>query len=192
MGSNDLNISGHTDKSMEFRLAVNIMGGQLLPVVIGTNPERGDWLNDCIASVRATTKRRRVLIHDAGGFEIAALRTGVAHFRRFLFIQDSCEVLHPTFWDVIDSTETAWLFGGPPMYMAVYNRDDLKPAIADAPQTMDKQSSIVWEGELAKRLEYPTLWPDVTDTTGRIEEHHGRKNLVLENRYLRKFKGTWS
>lgn len=163
----------------------------MIPVVIGTNPDRRDWLRDCIASIRRTSKHRRVLIHDAGGYEIAALRTGLKHFRSFLFLHDSCEVLDPDFWGIVDSTSPAWLFGGPPMYLAVYNGGLLEDAIAHAPDTMDKINSIAWEGELPKRLDQPTIWPDVTDATGRIEERHGRPNLVLENRYLRKWKGNW-
>lgn len=158
------------------------------PVVIGSHPG-SPWLSDCLKSMPIN---RTVKVHRTGGYEIAALRTACRYFDRFVFLQDSTVVLHPTFWDVIDSTEPAWLLGGPPMYMAVYNRDDLAPAIADAPETMDKPSSIVWEGELAKRISYPTLWPEVIDAAGRIEERHGRRNLVLENRYLAKWKGTWT
>lgn len=161
------------------------------PVVIGTNPERGDWLNDCLRSIRATTKNRRVLIHDTGGYEISALRTGMKHFRRFLFLHDSCEVLHPDFWHTIDNSAPTWLFGGPPMYLAVYERNPLEEALTGSPETMDKSTSIAWEGELPKRLNYPTLWPEVTDAVGRTEDRHGRPNLVLENDFLRKWKGSW-
>lgn len=164
---------------------------RLLPIVVGTNPERKPWLNDCLASIRRTSKYRRVLIHATGGYEIAALRTGIAKFNQFLYLHDSCEILSPDFWDIIDTTPPTWLFGGPPMYLGVYNRQDLEPALTDAPATMTKETSIHWECELPRRIHYPILWPEVTDATGRIEERHGRTNLVLENTYLRKLKGTW-
>lgn len=161
----------------------------MLPVVIGSNPERIGWLADCLETIPYD---RPLMVHRSGGYEIAALRAACQHYDRFLFIHDSTVILDEAFWGIVDTTGPAWLFGGPPMYMAVYDRDDLLPALDDAPQLMDKASSIVWEGELAKRLQYPTLWPEVTDATGRIEHHHGRRNLVLENSYLRKWKGTWT
>lgn len=164
----------------------------MLPVVVGTNPDRAEWLKDCLTSIRATTKHRRVFIHRTGGFEITALRAGIAKFDRFLFLQDSCEVLSPDFWDVIDNTDPTWLLGGPPMHLAVYDSFNLAAAIEDAPQVMSKQWALAWEGALATRLNLPTIWPEIHDGTGRYEDHHGRNNLVLEKPgMLRKWKGHW-
>lgn len=164
----------------------------MLPIVVGTNPERTEWLKDCLASIRRTSSRRRVLIHSDGGYEIAALRTAVKHFSRFVYIHDSCEVLSSDFWDVIDGLDgPAWLFGDPGMYLGVYDRPDLEPVLADAPDPVDKRQSIEWEGRIRSVIHAPTLWPEVTDAAGRLEERHGRMNLVLENRLLRKWKGNW-
>lgn len=163
----------------------------VVPVVVGTNPERTHWLKDCLTSIRATTRHRRVHVHRTGGFELTALRAGVTRYRRFLFLQDSCEVLDPRFWDVIDATEPAWLFGGPPMYLGVYDSTHLEAAIRDAPANPSKDDAIRWESELGSRLHHLTLWPDVHDGTAHHEHHHGRDNLVLQNRYLRKWKGNW-
>lgn len=164
----------------------------MLPIVVGTNPERTEWLKDCLASIRRTSSRRRVLIHGDGGYEIAALRTAVKHFSRFVYIHDSCEVLSSDFWDVIDHLDgPSWLFGLPGMYLGVYDHADLAPILNEAPDPVDKAMSIQWEGRIRERLPYPTLWPDVVDATGRYEERHGRMNLVLENDLLRKWKGNW-
>lgn len=157
------------------------------PVVIGSHPG-SPWLADCLKTIPAT---RKVRVHRAGGYEIAALRTATRWRARFVFLQDSTQVLHPDFWDIIDNTEPTWLFGGPPMYMAVYQRRHLTTPLEQAPEKMDKLSSIRWEGELQERIHYPTLWPEVNDATGYHQERHGRMNLVLENTYLRKFKGNW-
>jgi hypothetical protein len=157
------------------------------PVVIGSHPD-SPWLNDCLKTIPTD---RPVEVHRTGGYEIAALRTGILHFDRFLFLQDSCEVLDPAFWNIIDNTTPTWLFGGPPMYLGVYHRNDLEQAIGDAPQVMDKAGSIAWEGALPKRLNYGCLWPEVSDATGRHEDRNGRLNLVLENNLLRKWKGSW-
>lgn len=163
----------------------------MIPVVIGTNPERRNWLNDCLRSIRTTSTRRRVHIHRTGGYEITALRAGISKYRRFLFLHDSCEILHPNFWNTIDNTEPAWLFGAPHMYLAVFDSPTLERALHDAPEQMDKQASINWEGELGMRLQLPTLWPDVIDANGQHQERHGRLNLLLGNEFARKWKGNW-
>jgi hypothetical protein len=37
------------------------------------------------------------------------------------------------------------------------------------------------------------MFPELTDGNAKgTEEHHGRINLVLENNYLIKYKGTWA
>ena len=158
-----------------------------IPVVIGSHPG-SPWLADCLRSIPTG---RTVKVHRTGGYEITALRTACRYFDRFLFLQDSTEVLHREFWDIIDTAEPTWLFGGPPMYLGVYDRTNLEACIEDAPAEMNKEWSIAWEGALPERLTLPTLWPEVTDATGRFEERHGRNNLVLENKLLRKWKGSW-
>ena len=36
------------------------------------------------------------------------------------------------------------------------------------------------------------MFPEFTDHNAKgVEQHHGRINLVLENDYLIKYKGTW-
>lgn len=164
----------------------------MLPVLIGTHPDRKAWLEDCLTSIEATTDRE-VIIHHEGGYEIAALRTGCAWSDRFLFIQDSVTILSPLFWEVIDrQSSPAWLTGWPPMFMGIHNSATLKPLLAEYPEVMSKQEAIEAEAALPQRLDYPTLWPDITDRTAlRTETRHGRENLVLGNHLFEKAKGTW-
>jgi hypothetical protein len=159
----------------------------MIPLVLGSYPG-SPWLADW--SPRKLGNRP-VHVHRDGGFELTALRA--APFDRFLFLQDSCQILHPAFWDIIDGlTESTWLFGWPGMYLGVYDRTTLQPVLDAAPALVDKETSIEWEHRIRHVLDYPVLWPDVVDATGRLEERHGRTNLVLDNRYLRKWKGTWA
>lgn len=164
----------------------------LTPVVIGTHPDRTPWINDCLASIRATSsRRRRIHIHRTGGYEPAAIRTGCATFERFLFLQDSVTILHPDFWDTIDASGPAWLAGWPPMFLAIYNATDVEPLLPE--HQISKVESTHLEGALPYRLNMPTLWPDITDANHlRREDRHGRDNLVLGNHLFLKHKGTWS
>lgn len=157
------------------------------PVVVGTYPG-SPWLTDCLKSIPLG---RPVKVHRTGGYELSALRTACRYYDRFLYLQDSTQVQHPLFWDIIDATQPTWLFGWPPMYLGVYSRTDLEPILAKAPTIVDKATSIAWEVELVNRLNYPYLWPDVRDAGGHLEERHGRTNLRLSNRFLSKWKGTF-
>lgn len=164
----------------------------LTPVVVGSNPERQAWLDDCLASIHATSsKRRKILVHETGGHEPPAILTGCAAFDRFLFLQDSVTILHPDFWQAIDASEPAWLAGHPPMFLAIYNAATVGPLLPEGP--VDKGEAIRLESHLPTLLTMPTLWPDVTDATAlRREVKHGRDNLVLGNELFLKWKGTWS
>lgn len=162
-------------------------GLSMIPTVIGSHPD-SPWLPDLLRSI---SPGRPVHVHRGGGYELTALRAGIERFDRFLFLQDSTIVRSPLFWDVIDTAGDTWLFGHPPMYMGVYTSRRLRRALRSAPKAPDKEASIAWEVELAARLPMGTLWPDVTDDTGQIEERHGRTNLRLESDLLTKWKGTW-
>lgn len=157
-----------------------------IPLVIGSHPG-SPWINDW-----PRFGPRRVHIHRDGGYELTALRAAVDRYPRFIYLQDSCEVLSPAFWTTIDAlTEPTWIFGPPGMYLGVYDSAELRPVLDQAPTHVDKRTSIEWEGLIRDRLPHPTIWGEVTDAVGRMEERHGRMNLVLENQFLRKFKGNW-
>lgn len=164
----------------------------MIPVVIGTNPERGDWLKDCLASVKKTSTRgRKIVIHTDGGYEPAALRTGTEHFERFLFLQDSCIILTPDFWATVDRVEgAAWLAGYPPMQLGIHESTQIRPLLPD--HIVSKEESISMETGWPRLLNYSTIWPDVTDANHlRHEDRNGRDNLVLGNEHFLKYKGTW-
>lgn len=163
----------------------------MLPVVVGTHPERPNWLQDCLTSIRKTTKRP-VLVHEAGGYEIAALRTGFARFDRFLFLQDSVTILSPEFWTIVDARKgPAWLTGWPPMFLGIWDRTAL-PIINALPAVQSKEDSIVLEASIPLELGWSTIWPEITDHTALRSEHrHGRHNMIVGNRYFEKAKATW-
>jgi len=53
-------------------------------------------------------------------------------------------------------------------------------------------NEIMWTRDYADKAgSVPVLFPDLTDADGHMGEKFGRMNLVLENQYFRKWKGTW-
>lgn len=163
----------------------------MIPVVIGTHPDRAEWLTDCLAAIKATSSpRRTVVVHSTGGYEAAAIRTGCEQFPRFLFIHDSVTILHKDFWKAVDASGPAWLAGHPPMCMAIYDTAAVEPHLPDHEVT--KHESCLLEGHLPTVIPMPTLWPEITDTNHlRMEHRHGRLNMVLGNELWLKHKGNW-
>lgn len=164
----------------------------LTPVVIGSHPDRTAWLDDCLKSIRATSSpRRKILVHHTGGYEPAALKTGCAAFDRFLFIHDSVTILHPDFWEVIDSSGPCWLAGAPHMHLGIYDSADLEPLLPE--HEVDKGGAIRSENDLPQQLpRMRPLWPEILDIQMlRREVRHGRDNLVLGNHMWEKHKGNW-
>lgn len=162
----------------------------MLPVLIGSHPA-SPWLQECVDSVKATTDRD-IVVHTAGGFEPAALQTGCDLFDRFLFLHDSVKILSSTFWEHVDGvTGGAWLSGWPPMFMGVHDRAQIHPHLPSG--RVSKAESIILEADLPHKLNYSTIWPNVTDRTAlRLERKHDRNNLVLGVEDVwEKWKGSW-
>jgi hypothetical protein len=158
----------------------------VLPVVVGSHPE-SPWIDDCLTSIFNTTDRQ-VVVHPDGGYEPAALRTGAALFDRFVYLQDSVTILSDTFWDAIGETP-CWFAGHPPMFLGIHD----STIVELLPRAVTKEEAISLEATLPGLLNYPTIWPDVSDRTAlRREIRHGRDNLVLGVPGLwEKHKGTF-
>jgi hypothetical protein len=132
-----------------------------------------------------------VVDNRSPGFELDHLRTAVAEHERFVYLKDSVRILDPRFWDVIEASGPAWLFGRPSCYLAVYDSATLAPALTEAPTVVDKEISILWESRLMDLLPMPSIWPEVGDRRAlRIETIDGRPELVIGNHLVEKTKGT--
>lgn len=132
------------------------------------------------------------VVWDGDSFELDALRDGCERYERFLFMKPSVTVLDEAFWDAIENTEgAAWLFARPSCYLAIYTRETLAHVLEQAPTAVDKQTSIIWESRLHDLLDYPTIWPDVSDRKAlRVDTINGNPELVIGNSLVEKAKGT--
>ena len=164
--------------------------------VIGSSPDRQGWLADCSASLG-----RSYIAVVNYGFELNKIRWVMDNTKldRFLFLQDSWQVKSPAFWDLLDQfegsvalTRDPYFFG---CYAGVYERHIIERV--GVPSVKDKAHSILLEIDWHRRYvevggEPTVLFPDLTDANAtRIVERHGRQNLVLENEFVVKWKGTW-
>jgi hypothetical protein len=165
-------------------------------VVIGSSPDRQKWLADCSGSI----KRDHIAVVNTG-YELGKIRWVMENTTadRFLFLQDSWLIKDEGFWDLLEAHSGSVAINSDPYYFGcyagVYERSVIEQI--GVPVMADKREAILneidWHKAYVEIAGEPTvLFPDLTDNnaTGTVERH-GRINLVLDNDYIAKYKGTW-
>ena len=165
-------------------------------VVIGSSPDRQHWLADCSASIN-----REHIAVVGFGFELAKIDWVMknTNAERFLLLQDSWVIKDNGFWNLLDAHTGSVAINSDPYYFGCYAGVYERSVIEEigVPVMADKRDAIRNEIDWNKAYvevagEPPVLFPDLTDNnaTGTVERH-GRINLLLENNYIAKYKGTW-
>lgn len=163
-------------------------------IVISTSRGRSDWLKACIESVG----RPCIVVYN-DSFELGAINWVFANtkIQRFLYLQDSVQVKSEDFWELLSSTTGSVAIGDSPgpfgSYLGVYERSVLKKVGVPVPS--GKTDAVYLETVWARNYElaagtYTYLFRGF-GTSESKEQYLGRQNMVSENRYLKKFKGTW-
>jgi len=168
------------------------------PIFVGTTSTRGEWLEQCAMSLK---HRAFTPIFDEAMWELGKIKFIHETFRpeRFLFLHDSVEILDDRFFDLIaETTGSVALFGDPVpfgMFMGVFERSvlDKVPLWQPMSQESSVRAELLWTTRYAHAAKsYTIFFPEVCDGTAvGVVERFGRKNLVLENRFIRKYKATW-
>jgi hypothetical protein len=165
-------------------------------VVVGSSPDRQDWLADCSASI----KREHIVVVNFG-FELAKIDWVMknTNAERFLLLQDSWLIKDDAFWDLLEAHPGSVAINSDPYYFGcyagIYERSVIEkicvPVMADKRDAI--RNEIDWHKAYVEVAGEPVvLFSDLTDNnaTGTVKRH-GRINLVLENDYIAKYKGTW-
>jgi hypothetical protein len=163
--------------------------------VIGTSPDRADWAADALRAVPGDA-----LVVAVPGYELGKLQWVVENTRleRFLFIQDSVIVSEALYALLSDFDGSVAFLSDPRLfgcYLGVYERKILEKV--GFPNICSKREAVeaeIWwtEAYCREAGEVPVLFPELTDRNAkRHAMRHGRENLVLENQFVTKYKGTW-
>ena len=165
-------------------------------VVIGSSPDRQRWLSDCSASI----KREHIAVVNSG-YELGKIRWVMENTNadRFLFLQDSWQVKDEGFWDLLEAQSGSVAITNDPYYYGcyagVYERWVIEqigiPVMADKADAI--RNEVAWHQSYFSTVgELPVLFPELRDSNAtRQVQLHDRNNLVLENKYIVKYKGTW-
>lgn len=169
----------------------------MTPIVIATTPGRECWLAQCLKSVGD----RPVMVLSDYSFELGKIRWmyNNTNFQRWLLLHDSVVIKDQKVFDLLFSYPKSVAVSTCPvkfgMYLGVYHRDTL--AKTGIPQPTSKIEAIhyerAWSNHYCSLEDVPVLFQDFTDQLSKgTQEVLGRVNLVLENEYLIKYKGTWA
>jgi hypothetical protein len=165
-------------------------------IAIGSSPDRSIWLQEASASIG-----REHIIVSNWGYELGKIRWLMENTTadRFLFLQDSWVVKSAAFFTLLDNTDGSIAITQDPYFFGcfagVYERKIIEhigiPTITTKLEAVESER--YWHEAYVQTAGEPrVLFPDLTDDNAtEVRVHNGRENLILENDYIIKYKGTW-
>jgi hypothetical protein len=174
-------------------------------IIVSTAPGMEPWLDQCLKSLRPV-KGIPVIIYrnTLGTGEGESLRQAALYtqYDEVIFLHDTMELLDPRLIDYCfteHAGRSIGFMGGLDFGM---NSGKFKPAVLRLMQETvlmipkDKREATDMEfrfgEELLRHDPGAFVMPDPLHDRPVFKRRHGRVNMVLENRYLRKWKGCWS
>lgn len=174
-------------------------------IVITTSAYTSEFLKDCLESIKATPynilivsndnykpdlsylkRQYNLIINDWNGWELAGIQKGKEMFNEFIHLMDTTIIKDISLFDKLFSIEgNVVLTKGNFHYMGKFVSKELP----NLPIVRDKNIAIFLE---TKWLEgYKEFEPDLPVHTKNFETIHGQNRMVLENEYMKKYKGTF-
>lgn len=155
------------------------------------------WLDDYLSGF----VHPELYLSDIDGYEIGAIygTLEATDWDEFVFLQDTIEIKNLSVFDrMFKEFEGRSVAYNPhfQMYLGKFRRAILegipKPEVRNKIDAVSKESSFTqtyWANDPTTVV----LNPHFIDQNfyGRREWKHGRENLVMEDDYIKKFKGTW-
>lgn len=162
-------------------------------IVIGTTADGSRWVDALYATLRTDYPVVKVR-----AWELDAILYGAGRFDEFVFLPQSTEIVDNDLWRVVfeehagrsvSLAQHPSTFG---MYLGKYRSDILR--CLEMPMIHNKRDAIHWEDRWM--LPYLEMDPDIVDLddlphSNVFEQKFGRLNMVVENRWLRRYKGSW-
>jgi len=174
-------------------------------IVITTSRATKDWLPELLASI---DKRFEVLVvgnlvtgeniditNEWNGFELGGILRGYENFDEFVHLMDTCVIHDNEMFDMMfDYNGSMYLCDHFFSYLGKYKRDILEKT--EIPKINTKEDAIalenVWNARYLKNdPNAKQFLPSLPIHTHDFVEKHGRKNMVLTNGFMTKWKATW-
>lgn len=162
-------------------------------IVITTHYKTQAFLLDLLVSLKDC--KYPILIayntDEDNRFEKRGLELGMQVFDEFIYLHDTVVIKDLELFEVLFSLKGC--FSISPrflMYLGKYDSSFLKTLTF--PKVSTKLEAVRMEQWLEHNIPCPHLDSKFIDGNHTFEIKHGRHNMVLENKYLKKYKGTWS
>jgi len=168
-------------------------------IVIGSTTRTKDWLQNCLNSFGNYNKYPIIVVVN-DDFELGKLKWVYENtdIDEFFLLHDTVEIKDTSLFDLAFNYEGSFALSKQPvqmgMFLGKYRREILNKMII--PTTKTKMEAVMQE--CAFNQEYSILEAKMATifkplvNTDVFEEKFGRNNMVLENDYIKKYKGTWS
>ncbi|MBP7540365.1 MAG: hypothetical protein KA802_10505 [Saprospiraceae bacterium] len=127
-------------------------------------------------------------INDWNAWELGGIAQGKKHFDEFIHIMDSTLIKDMTLFDELFKIDgNVFLTNGGYHYMGKF----VSNTLPEIPKISTKQDAIAYELTWLKKP-YTNFEPDLPVHTDVFEEKFGQNRMKLENKYIIKWKGTYS
>lgn len=158
-------------------------------VIIVITYEGSPWLEDCLKSLEGVKYPIDVCLGGSTFDPMGFYRAKEKGYDEFILLHDTCVIKDTKLIDIMFEKEGhVSLSPGFLMCLGKYVTKDLHEL---PPQPMTKRQAIEFEGQYCSALRGECLFTELLDSD-KFEEKNGRNNMVLENDYIRKYKGFWS
>lgn len=192
----------------EFKMEVIHAGWQMIlrkketkkAIVIGSTTKTKDWLENCLNSFGCYDKYPIIVVVN-DGFELGKLKWVYDHtdVDEMFLLHDTLEIKDVSMFEEAfeECQGKSYALSDHPTYMGMflgkYRREILDKM--EIPITETKAEAVDQEELFNRRYSELEPYKVVVDpplVNGNIfEEKFGRKNMVLENEFVKKYKGTW-
>lgn len=162
-------------------------------IIICHHPINNKFVNKLLGSIE--TEKYKIIICENGkerpnnSFELGAIQYGKDNFDEFILLQDTCIIKDDSLFDELFKIKGhVFLTHGGYHYMGKFISEDLP----EIPKISSKQESIHWELRWLHGKPWTNFEPDLPVHTSVFEDILGQNRMKLENKYIIKYKGTYS
>jgi len=165
-------------------------------IVVIHNRGNSPWLNDLLTSIDTDYP---VLITNHNGWMLPAIKKmfDTTDYDELFFLNESMIVKDNAIWDIVfkDYEGQGVAIGDKYlMFLGKYLRKYVEQT--HFPQVNSKRDDVLLGEQMWNHLyrnadPYFVQLEVMTDTFEEFEEKHGRRNMILEGKYFKKWKGSW-
>ena len=161
-------------------------------IVITTHESTEPFLLDCIKSLKNCTYPITIIYNtnENNEYESIGLKVGMNLYDEFIYLHDTVVIKDLALFDLLFAQPG--MFSISPkflMYLGKYDSKILKNTTL--PHVHNKLEAIKMEFWLQETFICPCFDATFIDGNHTFEEKYGKTRMVLENKYIKKYKSCW-